>query len=81
MLVTLYIDSSEIEEKQSTKLLGSIIDKQPTWKEHVKHCQSKMACILYAMNSSKKNYLNSKVLMMLYYYAILYSCLSCGILL
>ncbi len=77
--IKLYIDNTEIEEKRSTKFLGIKIDNQLPWKEHIKYCKGKMACRLYAMNSSKK-YLNSKVLIMLYY-TILYPCLSYGTLL
>ena len=41
-------------KRKSTKFLRIIIDNQLTWKEHIKYCKSKLACSLYAMNSSEK---------------------------
>ncbi len=47
--IALIIDGRVMQQTQSTKFLGVIINKDISWKEHIKACQAKLACSLYAI--------------------------------
>ena len=66
MLPTLYFGNHVIENKNSTRFLGLIIDDKLSWTQHIDQTANKLAKIL-GIIFKIRNYLNSKTLLTIYY--------------
>ena len=60
------IDGKQIEEAESVKFLGILIDGRLKWQDHINHCRKKILSGLYALNMCK-NVLSTANLRMLYF--------------
>ena len=65
------IDFQVIQQTKSTKFLGVIVDKDVSWKDHIKACKAKLVCLLYAINAPKYQLDRKK-----YSYVVLYTVIS-----
>ena len=65
-LPKLYVDNNQIQRSESIKSLGVFLDKNLTWKEHIKYIENKIAKNIGIIFRSKPH-LNKKCLLSLYY--------------
>ncbi len=77
--LNLILDNQKLQNVDSTKFLGIIIDKHLNWTEHIKHIKVKMARGTYAINSLK--FIIPIKLLKVIYHSIIHSYLTYGILL
>ena len=76
---SLKIGDEKIQQVNTAKFLGIMIDDKLNWNVHIKHCKNKLSSGLYALNSSK-HILSHEHLKSLYY-TLIHSHLTYGLLL
>ena len=76
--LSIQIDNLDVEEKNTVKYLGTLIDNKLTWKPHIQHIKTKLSRAIGVL--SKIRYFSTKNVLLNMYYSFVQSHISYNLL-